>query len=145
MSWFPLARRSPSESEKWLEYLRDRILGAQCRVCGEPLDSQHTVAQLGACIFSGDPLTGGFLREVQTRDWAQVAQPFLHISGQDVMACEMIRCPSSGAELVVWVELKTLTSIDQAVLFREKLTASEASEIEEVNRPSWLPFPDRRA
>lgn len=121
-------------------YRRDRIFGAVCHVCGTRLDSKHAVAQLGACLFSGDPLHGGFLAEVRARDWRRVADPFLDISDQDVMACEAIRCPS-GIGLIVWIELRNIWDVEQRVIFRDKLSNAEALELEAIAKPLWTEFP----
>ncbi len=130
-----------ASADEWQgsEYLRKWILKGVCPVCGKPLGTEHAVAHVGSCNFSGPNVSNGFLQEVKERRWSEVAQPFYRITSMDLMSCELVRC-SAGLAVVVWVEVDLGIGGDQYMIHSERIAEVELTQIESITKLIWVPF-----
>ena len=129
---------STSESQ-WVHYLSKRILKGICPVCLNRLNARHAVAHIGSCNFNGPNLANGFLAEVKNRKWDNLIEPFARLTSKDMMACEVVRCPS-GWDLIVWVEVDLAIAGDQYLIYTERIGEYELSQIEQVTSLHWVSF-----
>jgi hypothetical protein len=120
-------------------FLRKRIFKAKCPVCVSDLNARHTVAHVCSCNFSGPSLLNGFLRQVKNREWRDVVQPFSRLTSMDLMACEVLRCPSAMA-IVVWVEVDLVFGGDQYLAYFERIDEYDLEQIEQVVPLNWTRF-----
>ena len=133
------SKKSDTEEVGWVSYLSKAIFKRICPVCRDSLDARHGAAHVGSCNFNGPNLSNGFLREVKTGQWDEVAKSFERLTSMDMMACEVLRCPR-GLCLTVWVEVDLAIGGDQYLVYAERIDEYELSKIEQVTSLKWLSF-----
>jgi hypothetical protein len=131
--------KATSEDEQWTSYLSKWILRGRCPVCFDDLGCRHAIAHIGSCNFNGPNLSNGFLKEVKNRQWQEIIEPFDRLSSMDMMACEVVRCPS-GLTLIVWVEVDLAIAGDQYLVYSERIDEYEVSQIQQVTPLNWVSF-----
>jgi hypothetical protein len=132
-------RQSDNAETQWTSYLSKTILKGRCPVCLHDPTWRHSIAHIASCNFNGPNLANGFLTQVKNRDWQNVIQQFSRLSSMDMMACEVIRCPS-GLALIVWVEVDLVIGGDQYLIYTERIDEYTLSQVQQLTPLEWISF-----